>query len=193
VDRSERGNSSTVKLVEIPPTSETAALDAGRVQALRSRSRPVGGAQQRKHTRFGRFRLDRAALLQAAYFGTADYINANATRCGASARLSCKERFANAHPDQTLPWLIDLPRSTPPSRSARGANGSANRWIRRWCKSNRRPREAKESTALRRARHDQPRNVEPARLAAKRRFGDDLQRQDLERPPRRCPTLRCSA
>jgi NitT/TauT family transport system substrate-binding protein len=110
------GNSSTVKLVEIPPTSETAALDAGRVQAASLAEPFLSEALSSGSIRvFGKI-FDSIAprFLQAAYFGTADYINANAdTVRRFSQALLQGNVFANAHPDQTLPWLIDFTKIDP--------------------------------------------------------------------------------
>ena len=53
-------------------------------------------------------------FLVAGYFGTPDYINANrdVVRRFATAVLE-GDAFANAHPDQTLPWLVELSKVDP--------------------------------------------------------------------------------
>ena len=110
------GNSSTVKLVEIPPTSEAAALAAGRVQAASLAEPFLSEALAGGNVRiFGKiFDAIAPRFLQAAYFGTADYINANPdTVRRFTLALLQGNAFANAHPDQTLPWLIDFTKIDP--------------------------------------------------------------------------------
>jgi NitT/TauT family transport system substrate-binding protein len=110
------GTSSTVKLVEIPPTAEAAALAAGRVQAAALAEPFLSEALADGSVRvFGKiFDAIAPRFLQAAYFGTADYINANPdpVRRFATALLE-GNAFANAHPDQTLPWLIEFAKIDP--------------------------------------------------------------------------------
>jgi len=110
------GTSSTVKLVEIPPSAEAAALAAGRVQAASLAEPFLSEALADGSVRvFGKiFDAIAPRFLQAAYFGMADYIAANPdpVRRFAMALLE-GNTFANAHPDQTLPWLIDFAKIDP--------------------------------------------------------------------------------
>lgn len=110
------GTSSTVKLVEIPPTAEVAALETGRVQAASLAepflSEALSGGTVRV---FGKI-FDSVAprFLQAAYFGRADFITANPDVVLRFVHgLLDGNAFANAHPDQTLPWLIDYAKIDP--------------------------------------------------------------------------------
>ncbi len=110
------GNSSTVKLVEFPPSAQAAALAAGRVQGATLAepflSEATGGGAVRIFAKI--FDAIAPRFLVAAYFGMADYISANAdaTRRFANAILD-GNAYANAHPDQTLPWLIDFAKIDP--------------------------------------------------------------------------------
>jgi NitT/TauT family transport system substrate-binding protein len=105
------GQSSTVKLVEVPPSAQVAALETGRVQAAALAepflSQAVGDGNVKIFAKI----FDAIALryLEAAYVGVPDYINANpdTVRRFATAVLD-GGAFANQHPDQTLPWLVDF-------------------------------------------------------------------------------------
>jgi NitT/TauT family transport system substrate-binding protein len=105
------GQSSTVKLVEIPPSAQVAALETSRVQAAALAepflSQALGDGSVKVFAKI----FDAIALryLESAYVGMPDYINANAdtVRRFAAAVLE-GGAFANQHPDQTLPWLIDF-------------------------------------------------------------------------------------
>jgi NitT/TauT family transport system substrate-binding protein len=110
------GTSSTVKLVELPPAAEAAALDAGRIQAAALAepflSQALSGGAVRVFAKI--FDAIAPRFLQAAYFGTASYINANADIVQRFARALIEGNvFANAHPDQTLPWLIEYAKIDP--------------------------------------------------------------------------------
>jgi NitT/TauT family transport system substrate-binding protein len=110
------GTSSTVKLVEFPPSAQAAALETGRVQAATLAepflSSALGGGSVRVFAKI--FDAIAPKFLVAAYFGMADYINANrdAVQRFASALLE-GDAFANAHPDQTLPWLVEFAKVDP--------------------------------------------------------------------------------
>jgi NitT/TauT family transport system substrate-binding protein len=110
------GNSSTVKLIEIPPTSQTATLVAGRVQAAALAEPFLSEALASGSVRiFGKI-FDSIAprFLQAAYFGKADWINANPDAVQRFVRALLEANvWANAHEDKTLPWLIDYAKLDP--------------------------------------------------------------------------------
>lgn len=110
------GTSSTVKLIEIPPTSQTATLVAGRVQAASLAEPFLSEALASGSVRiFGKI-FDSIAprFLQAAYFGNAAWINANPDAVQRFVRgLLEANVWANAHEDKTLPWLIDYAKLDP--------------------------------------------------------------------------------
>jgi NitT/TauT family transport system substrate-binding protein len=117
------GTSSTVKLVEFPPSAQAAALETGRVQAATLAEPFLSSALGTGTVRVFAKIFDAIApkFLVAAYFGMADYINANrdAIQRFASAMLE-GDKFANAHHDQTLPWLVEFAKVDPAlAKSAR--------------------------------------------------------------------------
>lgn len=105
------GHSSTVKLVEVPPSAQVAALETGRVQAAALAepflSQALGDGNVRIFAKI--FDAIAPRYLEAAYVGMPDYINANqdVVRRFAVSVLA-GGAFADQHPDQTLPWLIDF-------------------------------------------------------------------------------------
>ena len=105
------GQSSTVKLVEVPPSAQVAALETGRVQAAALAEPFLSQALSDGSVKVFAKIFDAIALryLEAAYVGVPDFITANAdtVRRFATAVLA-GGAFANEHPDQTLPWLIDF-------------------------------------------------------------------------------------
>ena len=105
------GHSSSVKLVELPPSAQGAALATGRVQAAALAEPFLSQALiDGTVTVFAKiFDAIAPRYLEAAYVGVPDYINANpdVVRRFATAVLD-GGAFADAHPDQTLPWLIDF-------------------------------------------------------------------------------------
>ena len=110
------GASSSVKLVELPPAAEGAALEAGRIQAAALAepflSQALGGGSVRIFAKI--FDAIAPRFLQAAYFGTAGFINANPDVVQRFVRALLEgNAFANAHPDQTLPWLIEYAKIDP--------------------------------------------------------------------------------
>jgi NitT/TauT family transport system substrate-binding protein len=110
------GNSSTVKLIEIPPTSQTATLVAGRVQAASLAEPFLSEALATGSVRIFAKIFDAIAprFLQAAYFGRADWISANPDAVQRFVRgLLQANIWANAHEDKTLPWLIDYAKLDP--------------------------------------------------------------------------------
>jgi NitT/TauT family transport system substrate-binding protein len=110
------GSSSTVKLVELPPPAQAAALDSGRVQAAALAEPFLSSALSGGTLRiFGKiFDAIGPRFLEAAYFGMPDYINANrdTVRKFASAILEGSV-FANAHQDRTLPYLVEVAKIDP--------------------------------------------------------------------------------
>jgi|ERR1700677_1152259 NitT/TauT family transport system substrate-binding protein len=117
------GNSSTVKLVEIPPSAEAAALEQNRVQAAALAepflSQAVATGQVRVFAKI--FDAISPHLVEAAIFGETDYINAHPDLIQRFVRATIAgNRFANQHPDQTLPWMVDFAKLDPTvMRSAR--------------------------------------------------------------------------
>ena len=110
------GSSSSVKLVELPPTAVAAALATGRVQAASLAepflSQSVAGGTVRIFAKI--FDAIAPRFLQAAYFGKTDYLNANADVVQRFGRgLLEGNAFANAHPDKTLPWMIEYSKIDP--------------------------------------------------------------------------------
>jgi len=110
------GNSSTVKLVEIPPTAEVSALETGRVQAASLAepflSQALGTGTVHIYAKI--FDAIAPRFLQAAYFGTSTYINANPDVVQRFARgLLEANAYANAHQSETLPWLIEFAKLDP--------------------------------------------------------------------------------
>jgi ABC-type nitrate/sulfonate/bicarbonate transport system substrate-binding protein len=110
------GTASTVKLVEFPPSAQAAALETGRVQAAALAEPFLSTALGTGTVKVFAKIFDAVApkFLVAAYFGMADYINANRDTVGRFATaMSEGDAFANAHPDQTLPWLIEFAKVDP--------------------------------------------------------------------------------
>jgi NitT/TauT family transport system substrate-binding protein len=110
------GTASTVKLVEFPPSAQAAALETGRVQAAALAEPFLSTALATGTVKVFAKIFDAVApkFLVAAYFGMADYINANRDTVGRFATaMSEGDAFANAHPDQTLPWLIEFAKVDP--------------------------------------------------------------------------------
>lgn len=105
------GHSGTVKLVEVPPSAQVAALETGRVQAAALAEPFLSQALSDGSVKIFAKIFDAIATryLEAAYVGIPDYINANAdvVRRFATAVLQ-GGAFADEHPDQTLPWLVDF-------------------------------------------------------------------------------------
>jgi NitT/TauT family transport system substrate-binding protein len=105
------GNAKLVHQVELPPSATAAALESGRIDAaaiqeprltelLRSgNSRMLGKPYDVIGKRF----------LNAATIATADFINANRDTIERFARATLEvNAYANAHPDQTAPWLAEF-------------------------------------------------------------------------------------
>src|SRR6202453_1025211 len=105
------GDASSVKLVEFPPAAQATALEAGRVQGATLAEPFLSEAVATGTVRiFGNiFEAIAPSFLVAAYFGNADYVKANPETVRRFALSMLQgSAFANAHPDQTLPWLVDF-------------------------------------------------------------------------------------
>jgi NitT/TauT family transport system substrate-binding protein len=105
------GNASTVKSVELRPASTLAVLLSGRVDAAvigepflsdalhGGAVRVLGNVYETIGPRF----------LESAYIAMPDFIEANPELVKRYARAQLDgNAFANAHPDQTAPWLADM-------------------------------------------------------------------------------------
>ena len=105
------GTSSTVKLVELPPSGMAAALVAGRIDAA-SFAEPYLSTAIRAGTLrvFANiFEAIAPRFLVSGYVGMPEFINANRDLVKRYQRALLEgNAFANAHPDQTAPWLVDL-------------------------------------------------------------------------------------
>lgn len=105
------GDSKTVKQVELPLTTQIAALEAGRVDAAQ-----LGEPTLTNAMRTGNFRVlgksyDAIGLrfLVAAYFATAAWASANRDAVQRFARvMRVANAYANAHHDVTAPILADF-------------------------------------------------------------------------------------
>ena len=105
------GDSKTVKHVELSPAAVPAALEASRVDAATLPEPRVSDVVRAGTARVFAKVYDMIAkrFLVAAEFAMADYANANRDaiqRYARAERLS--NAFANAHPDQTAPWLASF-------------------------------------------------------------------------------------
>jgi NitT/TauT family transport system substrate-binding protein len=104
------GNSSSVKMVEVPPTAIGAALEAGRVDAATLAEPHLSDALGAGTVIVFAKIFDAIApkFLVSAQFAMPEYINANkdVTQRFAHAILD-GNAFANEHPDKTAPWLVD--------------------------------------------------------------------------------------
>jgi len=110
------GNSSSAKLVELPPSATAAALEAGRVDAASFAEPYLSTALRTGTVRVFAKIFDAIAprFLIAGYVGMPDFINANRDAVGRFRRALLEgNAFANAHPDQTAPWLVDFAKVDP--------------------------------------------------------------------------------
>ncbi len=110
------GDASTVKLVEFPPAAQATALEAGRVQGATLAEPFLSQAIDTGTVRiFGNiFEAIAPSFLVAAYFGNADWMKANPDLVRRFAQSMLQgSAFANAHPDQTLPWLVEFAKLDP--------------------------------------------------------------------------------
>lgn len=110
------GDASSVKLVEVPPSAQGAALEAGRVQGATLAEPFLSQALDTGTVRiFGNiFDAIAPSFLVAAYFGNADWVRANPDLVRRfSQSLLQGSAYANAHPDQTLPWLVEFAKLDP--------------------------------------------------------------------------------
>jgi NitT/TauT family transport system substrate-binding protein len=110
------GDASTVKLVEFPPAAQATALEAGRVQGATLAEPFLSEALGTGTVRvFGNiFDAIAPSFLVAAYFGNSDWMKANPETVRRFALSMLQgSAFANAHPDQTLPWLVEFAKLDP--------------------------------------------------------------------------------
>jgi NitT/TauT family transport system substrate-binding protein len=110
------GDPSSVKLVEFPPAAQATALEAGRVQGATLAEPFLSEALATNTVRvFGNiFDAIAPSFLVAAYFGNSDWVKANPDLVRRFTQSMLQgSAFANAHPDQTLPWLVDFAKLDP--------------------------------------------------------------------------------
>ena len=115
-DHQERRRPESVKLVEFLPAAQATALEAGRVQGATLAEPFLSEALGTGTVRiFGNiFDAIAPSFLVAAYFGTTDWIKANPDLVRRFAQSMLQgSAFANAHPDQTLPWLVEFAKLDP--------------------------------------------------------------------------------
>ena len=104
------GDSKSMHQVELPPSAMPAALDAGRVDVAAMSEPRVAVALRAGNLRILGKPYDVIAptFLISAFFGLPDVIEANRDAIERLARAHHDANdFANAHPDQTLPWLVE--------------------------------------------------------------------------------------
>jgi NitT/TauT family transport system substrate-binding protein len=105
------GDSRTLREIELPPAATTAALAAGRIDAAILNEPTLSQALNSGLVRVLGKPYDSIAshFMIAAVFAQTDYINANKEIIQRLARSLLQANvFANAHPDQTAPWLAEL-------------------------------------------------------------------------------------
>ena len=105
------GTSSTVKLVELPPSGMAAAILAGRIDAASFAEPYLSTAIKAGSVRvFGNiFEAIAPRFLVSGYIGMPDVINANRDLMRRFQRAQLEgNAYANAHPDQTAPWLAEF-------------------------------------------------------------------------------------
>jgi len=105
------GDSKQVHQVELPPAATAAAFESGRIDAV-----AIQEPRMTELLRSGNVRVlgkpyDVIAkrFLNAVVISTADFVNANRDTIERFARATLEiNAFANAHPDQTAPWLAEF-------------------------------------------------------------------------------------
>lgn len=105
------GDTKQVHQVELPPSATAAALDSGRIDAA-----VIQEPRLTELIRSGKVRLlgkpydvIGKRFLNAVVIATADYVNANRDVIERYAKATLEvNAFANAHPDQTAPWLSEF-------------------------------------------------------------------------------------
>jgi NitT/TauT family transport system substrate-binding protein len=99
------GDSSTVKFIELPPTSVAAALAAGRIDAATFTNPLLAAALATKQARILSWPFDSIGrrYLMAGYFCTAEYAAKNADAVARFARVVAEaSAYTNAHPAETV-------------------------------------------------------------------------------------------
>jgi NitT/TauT family transport system substrate-binding protein len=105
------GTSSTVKMVELPPTALGAALENGRVDAATLAEPYLSDALATGSVVIFAKIFDAIApkFLISSYFAMPDYINANRDTIQRFARAILDgNAYANENPAKTAPWLADF-------------------------------------------------------------------------------------
>jgi NitT/TauT family transport system substrate-binding protein len=105
------GDSKAVREIELPTATIPAALEAGRVDAAAIAEPRLSNLVQSGAARILAKMYDAIAkhFLIAAFFIRTDYGDANRDTLVRLARATREiNAFANAHPDQTAPWLAEL-------------------------------------------------------------------------------------
>ena len=105
------GTPSSVRVIELPPSSAAAALQAARVQAAALAepflSQALATGQVQVFAKV--FDTIGTRFLQGAYFTTTEYVASNPDVTARFVHALLRgNRFANDHPDRTLPWMIDF-------------------------------------------------------------------------------------
>lgn len=105
------GDSKTVRQVELPQVATPPALEAGRIDAAAISEPLLSDTLNAGNVRvLGKpYDAIAARFLESAYFALPDVINANRNAVERLARaFHDANAFANAHPDQTAPWLAEV-------------------------------------------------------------------------------------
>jgi NitT/TauT family transport system substrate-binding protein len=105
------GDSKAVREIELPTASIPAALEAGRIDAAAIAEPRLSNLVRAGSARILAKMYDAIAkhFLIAAFFIRSDYGDANRDTIVRLARATREiNAFANAHPDQTAPWLAEL-------------------------------------------------------------------------------------
>ena len=105
------GDVKTVRQIELPSAATQAALESGRIDAAGFVEPRLSEALRGGNVRVLAKPLDAIGkrFMISAEFATADFINANRDVIARFAKAQCEANaFANAHPDQTAPWLADF-------------------------------------------------------------------------------------
>lgn len=105
------GDSKSVRLVEVPSSAMAAALESGRIDAAAMAEPRISDALRSGNVRiFGKmYDAIGKRFLVSALFARTDFIDANRDTIVRLARAQREANaFANAHPDQTAPWLAEV-------------------------------------------------------------------------------------
>lgn len=104
------GDAASVKMVEIPQSASSAALENGRVDAVTMAEPHLSeGLASGKVVVFAKiFDAIGQHFVESAYFAMPEYINANRETTLKFARAILEgNAFADKYPDRTAPWLVD--------------------------------------------------------------------------------------